>query len=126
MAGEKRMLALKLPALIVGMTLLEARGMDAAAMSLVSVDALDPTGLGRVIRTEGGTVLLTGSVQDRPLIEQVRELQRNAMLDLINDAVVKDERLSLAAVGEIRAYETIASLYEDFVQTNVEKPDELA
>ena len=36
--------------------LLEARDMDAAALSLVSVDAIDPTGLGRVVRNEGGTV----------------------------------------------------------------------
>jgi bifunctional UDP-N-acetylglucosamine pyrophosphorylase/glucosamine-1-phosphate N-acetyltransferase len=36
--------------------LLEARRMDAAAISLVSVDAIDPSGLGRVVRNEGGTV----------------------------------------------------------------------
>ncbi len=36
--------------------LLEARDMDAAALSLVSVDAIDPAGLGRVVRNEGGTV----------------------------------------------------------------------
>ncbi len=40
--------------LLVG--LLEARRMDAAAISLVSVDAIDPSGLGRVVRNEGGTV----------------------------------------------------------------------
>ena len=36
--------------------LLDARRMDAAAISLVSVDAIDPSGLGRVVRNEGGTV----------------------------------------------------------------------
>lgn len=36
--------------------LLEARRMDAAAIALVSVDAIDPGGLGRVVRNEGGTV----------------------------------------------------------------------
>jgi bifunctional UDP-N-acetylglucosamine pyrophosphorylase/glucosamine-1-phosphate N-acetyltransferase len=36
--------------------LLEARSMDAAAMALVGVDAIDPTGLGRVVRNDGGTV----------------------------------------------------------------------
>ncbi len=36
--------------------LLEARAMDAAAIALVAVDAIDPTGLGRVVRNEGGTV----------------------------------------------------------------------
>jgi len=35
---------------------LEARRDDAAVMTLVSVDAIDPTGLGRVIRTAGGSV----------------------------------------------------------------------
>jgi len=36
--------------------LLEARAMDHAAIALVAVDAIDPTGLGRVVRHEGGTV----------------------------------------------------------------------
>ena len=36
--------------------LLEARTLDHAALSLVAVDAVDPTGLGRVVRNEGGTV----------------------------------------------------------------------
>ncbi len=36
--------------------LLDARRMDAAAISIVSVDAIDPSGLGRVVRNEGGTV----------------------------------------------------------------------
>ena len=36
--------------------LLEARFMDAAAVALVAVDAIDPTGLGRVVRNEAGTV----------------------------------------------------------------------
>jgi bifunctional UDP-N-acetylglucosamine pyrophosphorylase/glucosamine-1-phosphate N-acetyltransferase len=36
--------------------LLEARRDDAAVMTLVAVDAIDPTGLGRVVRTAGGSV----------------------------------------------------------------------
>jgi len=36
--------------------LLEARRDDAAVMTLIAVDAIDPTGLGRVIRTAGGSV----------------------------------------------------------------------
>ena len=36
--------------------LLEARRLDQAAVALVAVDAIDPTGLGRVVRNEGGTV----------------------------------------------------------------------
>jgi bifunctional UDP-N-acetylglucosamine pyrophosphorylase / glucosamine-1-phosphate N-acetyltransferase len=37
-------------------SLLEARALDHAAIALVAVDAIDPTGLGRVVRNEGGTV----------------------------------------------------------------------
>lgn len=36
--------------------LLEARRDDAAVMTLIAVDAIDPTGLGRVVRTAGGSV----------------------------------------------------------------------
>ncbi len=36
--------------------LLEARSMDHAAIALVSVAAIDPSGLGRVVRNEAGTV----------------------------------------------------------------------
>ena len=36
--------------------LLEARRLDQAALALVAVDAIDPSGLGRVVRNEGGTV----------------------------------------------------------------------
>ena len=37
-------------------SLLEARSMDHAAIALVSVAAIDPSGLGRVVRNDGGTV----------------------------------------------------------------------
>ncbi len=37
-------------------SLLEARSMDHAAIALVSVAALDPSGLGRVVRNDAGTV----------------------------------------------------------------------
>ncbi len=36
--------------------LLDARRLDQAALALVAVDAIDPSGLGRVVRNEGGTV----------------------------------------------------------------------
>jgi bifunctional UDP-N-acetylglucosamine pyrophosphorylase/glucosamine-1-phosphate N-acetyltransferase len=36
--------------------LLDARRLDHAAIALVAVDAIDPSGLGRVVRNEGGTV----------------------------------------------------------------------
>ena len=56
-------------------------------------------------------------------IESLREIQHNTMLDLMNDAVVKDDRLTTAAVGELRAYEAIINLYDDFVLTKMAEAD---
>jgi hypothetical protein len=56
-------------------------------------------------------------------IESLREIQHNTMLDLMNDAVVKDERLTTTAVGELRAYEAIINLYDDFVLTKMAEAD---
>jgi bifunctional UDP-N-acetylglucosamine pyrophosphorylase / glucosamine-1-phosphate N-acetyltransferase len=52
--------------------LLEARALDHAAMALVAVDALDPTGLGRVVRTEGGTV--ERIVEDKDATDEERQI----------------------------------------------------
>lgn len=56
-------------------------------------------------------------------IESLREIQHNTMLDLMNDAVVKDDRLTTAAVGELRAYEAIINLYDDYVLTKLTEAD---
>lgn len=66
---------------------------------------------------------LAGNDAFADFMDEIRELQRNAMLDSINDLVVKDERLTLAALGEIRAYEAIAALYEDFVQQHTQRAE---
>ena len=52
--------------------LLEARALDQAAISLVAVDAIDPTGLGRVVRKEGGTV--ERIVEDKDATDDERAL----------------------------------------------------
>lgn len=56
-------------------------------------------------------------------IESLREIQHNTMLDLMNDAVVKDDRLTTTAVGELRAYEAIINLYDDYVLTKLAEAD---
>ncbi len=50
--------------------LLEARRLDHAALALVAVDAIDPSGLGRVVRNEGGTVERV--VEDKDATEEER------------------------------------------------------
>ena len=52
--------------------LLEARRLDHAALALVAVAALDPTGLGRVVRSEAGSV--ERIVEDKDASDEEREL----------------------------------------------------
>jgi hypothetical protein len=66
---------------------------------------------------------LVGNDAFQDFVESLREIQHNTMLDLLNDAVVKDERLTTAAVGELRAYEAIINLYDDFVLTRMAEAD---
>ena len=56
-------------------------------------------------------------------IESVREIQHNTMLDLMSDAVVKEDRLTVASLGELRAYEAIINLYDDYVLTKLAEAD---
>ncbi len=50
-------------------------------------------------------------------IEQCRNDREVVMFDLCNDAVVADQRASMAAVGEIRCYNNIISTYESLLET---------
>lgn len=95
--------------------LLEARGMDHAAMSLVSVDAIDPTGLGRVVRNEGGTV--ERIVEDKDATDEERTIgEINAGLYAIEAAWlrrrIRDLRPS-AATGELYLTELVRFARED-------------
>jgi len=54
-------------------------------------------------------------------IEHLREIQRNTMLDLMNDVTVGDEKLTAAAIGELRAYEAIINLFDDYIATQVQQ-----
>ena len=75
------------------LTLLELRGLDHAAMALVSVDALDPTGLGRVVRNDGGTV--ERIVEDKDATDEERadlRDQRRALRDRRRVAAPADRR----------------------------------
>jgi len=43
------------------------------------------------------------------------------MLDLMNDVTVGDEKLTAAAIGELRAYEAIINLFDDYVATQLQQ-----
>jgi bifunctional UDP-N-acetylglucosamine pyrophosphorylase/glucosamine-1-phosphate N-acetyltransferase len=84
--------------------LLEARGLDHAALALVAVDALDPTGLGRVVRNEGGTV--ERIVEDKDASDEERQISEiNAGLYAI------DAQWLRRRIGDLRPSATTGELY---------------
>jgi len=84
--------------------LLEARDMDAAALSLVSVDAIDPTGLGRVVRNDGGTV--ERIVEDKDASDDERGISEiNAGLYAIEAAWLRRR------IGDLRPSKATGELY---------------
>jgi bifunctional UDP-N-acetylglucosamine pyrophosphorylase/glucosamine-1-phosphate N-acetyltransferase len=96
-------------------SLLEARAMDHAAMSLVVVDAIDPSGLGRVVRREGGTV--DRIVEDKDASEEERRVTEiNAGLYAFEAAWLRrriaDVRPS-ATTGELYLTELVALARDD-------------
>ncbi|HEY6571358.1 MAG TPA: NTP transferase domain-containing protein, partial [Candidatus Limnocylindrales bacterium] len=96
-------------------TLLELRGLDHAAVALVSVDAIDPTGLGRVVRNDGGTV--ERIVEDKDATDEERQISEiNAGLYAI-DATWLRRRIGdlkpSAATGELYLTDLVAFARED-------------
>ena len=97
------------------LTLLELRGLDHAAMALVSVDALDPTGLGRVVRNDGGTV--ERIVEDKDATDDERQISEiNAGLYAIDAAWLRRRIGDLQpspATGELYLTDLVAFARED-------------
>lgn len=95
--------------------LLEARRLDHAAIALIAVDAIDPAGLGRVIRREGGTV--ERIVEEKDASDEERQVSEvNAGLYAIDAGWLRrrigDLRPS-AATGELYLTELVAFARED-------------
>ena len=95
--------------------LLEARAMDHAAISLIAVDALDPTGLGRVARNEAGTV--ERIVEDRDASDEERQLSEiNAGLYAIDASWLRrriGDLLPSPTTGELYLTDLVAMARED-------------
>ena len=90
--------------------LLEARVLDQAAISLVAVDAIDPTGLGRVVRNEGGTV--ERIVEDKDATEEERGISEiNAGLYAVDAGWLRRRIVDLqpsAVSGELYVTDLVA------------------
>jgi bifunctional UDP-N-acetylglucosamine pyrophosphorylase / glucosamine-1-phosphate N-acetyltransferase len=95
--------------------LLEARALDHAAVSLVAVDAIDPTGLGRVVRNEGGTV--ERIVEDKDASDEERQISEiNAGLYALDAAWLQRRIGDLQpspATGEIYLTDLVKIARED-------------
>jgi bifunctional UDP-N-acetylglucosamine pyrophosphorylase/glucosamine-1-phosphate N-acetyltransferase len=84
--------------------LLEARRDDAAVMTLVAVDAFDPSGLGRVIRTAGGSV--DRIVEEKDATDDEREVgEINAGLYAFDGAWLRER------IGHVRPSTATDELY---------------
>ncbi|MDP2350595.1 MAG: NTP transferase domain-containing protein, partial [Chloroflexota bacterium] len=85
-------------------SLLEARSMDHAAIALVSVAALDPSGLGRVVRNDAGTV--ERIVEEKDASEEERQIvEINAGLYAFDGAWLRRR------IGDLRPSPATGELY---------------
>ena len=95
--------------------LLEARRLDQAALALVAVDAIDPTGLGRVVRNEGGTV--ERIVEDKDATNDERGISEiNAGLYAVDAAWLRPRIADLqpsAVSGELYVTDLVAMARAD-------------
>jgi bifunctional UDP-N-acetylglucosamine pyrophosphorylase/glucosamine-1-phosphate N-acetyltransferase len=84
--------------------LLDARRMDAAVMTLVAVDAIDPSGLGRVIRTPAGSV-------DR-IVEEKDATDEERLVAEINAGLYAfDAQWLRSRIGDLRPSAATGELY---------------
>jgi bifunctional UDP-N-acetylglucosamine pyrophosphorylase / glucosamine-1-phosphate N-acetyltransferase len=95
--------------------LLETRRMDHAAIALVAVDAIDPAGLGRVVRNDGGTV--EAIVEEKDATDEERTIAEiNAGLYAIDAAWLRRRIGDLApspVSGELYLTDLVALARED-------------
>jgi bifunctional UDP-N-acetylglucosamine pyrophosphorylase/glucosamine-1-phosphate N-acetyltransferase len=85
-------------------SLLEARALDHAAIALVAVDAVDPTGLGRVVRNDGGTV--------ERIVEDKDATDEELLIGEINAGLyAMDAAWLRRRIGDLRPSPTTGELY---------------
>ena len=60
---------------------------------------------------------LIGTPAFDDFIDEVRLMRDAAMLDACSDKVVANERLSLAALGEVRAYTGLIDCYDSYKES---------
>lgn len=61
----------------------------------------------------------------RDFIEMIEDQKEISMEDALNDRVISNERLTLAALGEVRCYKNIISTYDAIVEAAEAKQEAL-
>ena len=79
----------------------------------------------RATRLRDAMKSLIGNTAFEEFIGEVRHQCDAAVFDAINDTVIANERLSAAALGEVRCYKAIISLYDEALVTPEEPAPEL-
>lgn len=57
-------------------------------------------------------------------IDAIRELREGAVMYAVTHTAVKDQRESLAALGEVRAYTDIIGIVDSYMQNKQQTEDE--
>lgn len=65
----------------------------------------------RVRKIQQAMLPLIGDVRFQSFMDEVQEQQKAAVLDACTDRIVSSDRLTIAALGEVRAYEGLISFY---------------
>lgn len=67
------------------------------------------------LRIRHAMASLVGNPEFAEFINIIREHRERAIEDACHDQVVANQRTSMAAIGEVRAYKSIIAVYDEFV-----------
>lgn len=65
----------------------------------------------RMKKIQEAMVPLIGDSRFQSFMDEVEQQQKAAMLDACNERVIANDRLTLATLGEVRAYDGLLSFY---------------
>lgn len=68
------------------------------------------------LRIKHAMTSLVGNPEFQQFILVLRQHLEVATIDACTDTVIASQRLSMAAIGEMRAYMAIISVYDDFAE----------
>lgn len=66
----------------------------------------------RMKKIQQAMLPLVGDTRFQAFMEEVEQQQKAAMLDACQERVVASDRLTLAALGEVRTYDGLISFYQ--------------